>query len=338
MDNKHFIALDISGTNTSFGIIKKIYERFELVYHKTMKTKDIESVTIEFLNNLVKGYNDFNTHTSVPCCISIAGILNKEKTTCELTNCKLAIDIKSFIKKKNYYPVKLINDFEAIGYGIDHLQKEDIITIYNPVEKIKPNNKEVRAVIGAGTGLGKTIMIYDKRAKSYFSISSAGGHSDLPAINKNELELIDWIKRLRGGDSPVEYEDVLSGRGIERIYQFLNESKNGKTKEHENKNAEWISKHAKKNDYLCSKTFELFTTFYSRALRNFALEVMPRGGLYIAGGIAMKNHIYFEDEIFKNEFFNNHSQEQLLKEIPIFLINNYKVSLIGAGAVASLHI
>ncbi|KPA16824.1 glucokinase [Candidatus Magnetomorum sp. HK-1] len=329
---KYSISIDLSGTYSTVGISKETAGRIEIVCKKRMKTANIVSVKSE-LNEFISKCQELKQYTSLPCCISVAGILNKEKTVCELTNANLVVDLES-IKKENFFkPVIMINDFEAIGYGIDHLMDKDIIPISNPPKNKEKTKKEVRAVIGAGTGLGKTIMVYDRQADSSFSISSAGGHGDLPVTNKFELELANWIQKDRGGDAPIEYEDVLSGRGIERIYRFLEESRN----RHQTKkiSAQWISQNVNKND-LCTKTFELFITFYARALRNFALEVMPIGGLFIAGGIAMKNPIFFQKSAFMREFEKNYTHKQLLQKIPISLIVNYDVSLLGAAAVASL--
>ena len=42
----------------------------------------------------------------------------------------------------------------------------------------------------------------------------------------------------------------------------------------------------------CSQeTFELFVYYFARAARNFALDTLARGGLYIAGGIAARNEL-----------------------------------------------
>jgi len=74
----------------------------------------------------------------------------------------------------------------------------------------------------------------------------------------------------------------------------------------------------------------LFTLFYARCAKNFALNTLATGGLYIAGGIASKNKKIFTSKIFKDEFENAYRRADVLKSIPISIIVNYNVSLYGA--------
>jgi glucokinase len=62
---------------------------------------------------------------------------------------------------------------------------------------------------------------------------------------------------------------------------------------------------------------------------------MARGGMYIAGGIAPKNIDCFTNEDFMVEFEINHTQHKVLKEIPVFIITDYNVSIYGAANVAA---
>ena len=190
-------------------------------------------------------------------------------------------------------------------------------------------------VIGAGTGLGKTTLIYNENHKSYVPLPSEAGHSDFPAQNKQESELTDFIKKNKKIKSSISYEEVLSGRGIVNIYQFLKHIKKFKetkyTKEiDKSKNQpELISKY-RKADKTCKATFEMFKAIYARFAQNFALDSLAFGGVYIAGGIAPKNRDIF-DKDFVKAFEQNYKLPYVLKKIPIYLILNYNVGLLGAG-------
>ena len=196
-------------------------------------------------------------------------------------------------------------------------------------------SKQTKAIIGAGTGLGKSILTYDDHFDAYIPIPSEGGHSDLPIENDFEFQLVEFVKKLRGISQPLSYEEVLSGRGLESIYLFLRNSNRFKetqyTQEIDNSmdKTPLISKN-RKLDETCKEVFRLFTRFYARCAKNFVLDTLSRGGLYIAGGIAAKNLDIFSTEEFINEFENAFNRSDLLKEIPINVITNYNVSLYGA--------
>lgn len=81
--------------------------------------------------------------------------------------------------------VKVINDFEAIGYGIESLDKEkDIITI----QQGKKDDDNLCSVVGAGTGLGMCLINYDKDDKPRF-YKTEGVHVDFSPVDDEQVEL-----------------------------------------------------------------------------------------------------------------------------------------------------
>ena len=132
----------------------------------------------------------------------------------------------------------------------------------------------------------------------------------------------------------VTWEDILSGKGISTIYKFLLES-NLDFVVHDdivksNYEAKIIASH-KETDACAGETFKWFARFYGRCAKNFALEVLALGGVYIAGGIAAKNPDIFRGELFLSEFLNNEKMKFLLEKIPIYVVVDYNVSLYGAA-------
>jgi glucokinase len=268
-------------------------------------------------------------------CIAVAGIVSSQDNV-KITNANWSINLKELLQKTSINSAFLINDFQAIGYGVNIFNHEDI----NNVFTIKSSNNKnletkTKAIIGAGTGLGKSILIFDKNLNFYIPKPSEGGHSDFPAQDDFEFELINYIKKNRNISQPVTYEELLSGRGLEIIYLFLEEyekyDENNYSKEI-NKSSDKVAIIAKyrNNDELCSKTFKIFSKFYGRCAKNFALDTLAIGGLYIAGGIASKNIEIFKTKEFISEFENAYRRTEILKEIPIYAILDYDVGLKGA--------
>jgi len=89
-------------------------------------------------------------------------------------------------------------------------------------------------------------------------------------------------------------------------------------------------------DEACRETYRLFTKFYARCAKNFALDILAEGGLYIYGGIAVKNKEIFTSKDFVNEFEKSHRRVEIIKKIPINLIINYDLGLYGA-CYAAIH-
>jgi len=114
--------------------------------------------------------------------------------------------------------------------------------------KGRERSLSTKALIGAGTGLGKSILIYDKHFKIYVPIPSEGGHGDFPIQNDFEIKLTKFIKEFRGISQPITYEELLSGRGYSNsTLQFiLKKSMDHKTKQNLFQNIEKKMKHAER--------------------------------------------------------------------------------------------
>ena len=262
-------------------------------------------------------------------CIGIAGIVSKEKGYAEMTNLRLRLNKKILLKNTKLKEIMFVNDFEAIGYGINLLLRNDII----PIKKSDKIAKAPVVVIGAGTGLGKTTLLYSNELKCYVPVPSEAGHTDFATQSKEETELINFIKKHEKVQS-VSCEDVLSGRGLGRIYAFLSSkgikpTKYTKEIKKAKNKPELISKYSK-TDAACKKTFDIFAQAYAKFARNCAVDALPYGGIYIAGGIAPKNREIFNKDFIKI-FEDNKKMRSVLKKIPIYLISDENIGLMGAA-------
>jgi len=334
--SNYVLGIDIGGTNTNLAIAGIYNKKPNLLFSHNYKTEKLDSIIPPIDSILTYSKNNFKIEVDF-ACIGAAGVVSSSNDFVQLTNAEWNISSNEIINKTSLSSVFIINDFQAIGYGLNLLNSENKDDIYT-IRSGKSNLdilKPTRAIIGAGTGLGKSILSYDENFNAYIPIPSEGGHSDFPIENDFEIQLVEFVKKLRNISQPLSYEEVLSGRGIESIYLFLrNKEKKNVTKytkeiDDSSDKTPLISKY-RNVDETCKETFRLFTKFYARCAKNFVLDTLSRGGLYIAGGIAAKNKEVFLTNQFIDEFENALNRKDLLKEIPINVIVNYDVSLYGA--------
>jgi glucokinase len=328
----YVMGVDIGGTRTNLGIAGVKNLKVNLLFSLDFNSNDLSSL-IPALEDTLSYANNYNIEVDV-ACIGAAGIVSPSNDYAQITNTKWNASSKELTNKTALSTIFIINDFQSIGYGInllDSKNKNDIIQIRR---SIKPSF-ETKVILGAGTGLGKSILTYDYHYNAYMPLQSEGGHEDFPIQNDFEMEMVQFIKKLQNISHPLTYEEILSGRGIESLYQFLRASQDLKETqytdkiENANNKAPLISKY-RNQDETCKKTFRLFTRFYARCAKNFVLDAFARGGLYIAGGIAVKNREIFTTKDFIEEFENAYRRTDFLKTVPISVIINYDVSLYGA--------
>ncbi|MGM5482118.1 MAG: glucokinase [Nanobdellota archaeon] len=307
---------DIGGTNANLSIMDIRRNKPKIVKLKHNYTKNITNF-VDIINDFLLENNDkFNVKEA---CFSIAGPIESgrvhQKTT--MTNADIKIDTQEIMNKTSLEKVVLINDFEAISYATNIIEEKDIHNLHNGIKK----REAARAVMGAGTGLGASILYYNKTKKLYTPLPSEGGHCDFVATDSFEWEICDFIKRNNNTQFHPENEDIVSGRGIELIYKYLTGRE---------KSAEQITQ-SKQTDETAKKTYEIFVRLFARCCKNFALETLCKGGLFIAGGIAGKNYEAFDG--FMKEFTTHKRKNysEMLQKIPVKIITNYNVSHIGAA-------
>ncbi|MAG92051.1 hypothetical protein CMO83_05225 [Candidatus Woesearchaeota archaeon] len=318
---------DIGGTNTNLGIfgVKNKSPTLLLSFH--FKSKELKGLheAINMVLKYMQGYRISITKAS----IGAAGVLSTKKELITVTNLKWHVNKKSLIKKTKLKKIILLNDFEAIGYGVNTLSKKDV----KIVKKAKKIPKAPIVVIGAGTGFGKTTLFYNDQHKSYIPMPSEGGHIDFAPKNKDELGLANFIKKYRRIKQSISYQQVLSGSGLENIYVYLrkrfNKTKYTKEIDKSANKAMLISKY-RKVDRTCKAVFEIFKKFYGTAAKDYAVDALSYGGIYISGGIAAKNNDIFDKTFIKN-FYDSPQMKEVVLKTPVYVILDYNIGLLGAG-------
>jgi glucokinase len=284
-------------------------------------------------------------------CFAIAGPV--VANTSQLTNLAWSLDGERLAKALDLESVELINDFAAVGYGVLGLGPEDLVTLQTgQADKAAPI-----AVIGAGTGLGQCFLVPE--AEQYRVFSSEGGHVDFSPRSELEFQLLRYLLD-KHSIGRVSVERVVSGQGIVSIYQFLRdrnvasdpdcddspeleslaaivrtwEQKAGQRSQLSDPAAA-IAKAALENDFLATETMKLFIDAYGTEAGNLALKLLPYGGLYIAGGVAAKNIDFMTSGRFIHAFADKGRISHLIEQIPVHVVMNQQVGLIGAAIRAA---
>jgi glucokinase len=87
---------------------------------------------------------------------------------------------------------------------------------------------------------------------------------------------------------------------------------------------------------VCVRALDLWVSMYGAEAGNLALKSLARGGVWVAGGIAVKIRKKMEDGAFFRSFCEKEKFASLLAQIPIQLVLNEDAPLIGAMSRAIL--
>jgi len=280
---------------------------------------------------------DSSTKTKIKsACFGVAGPIINE--TVKVTNLPWVIKAEEIKKKLGIERVALINDFMAIGYGLETLLPQDLLTL----QVGKPCRDGVKSYIGAGTGLGVGFMFCKNGICNV--CPTEGGHVDFAPADETQLKLLQFLSKKY---HHVSFELVLSGMGLVNIYRFVRSQKSGAEEENHNLAilldneehradiAATVFEYAvRQNDVLAARALDIFIRIYGAAVGNLALTTLPFGGLYIVGGIAPKLLSQIQNRVFLEAFGNKGRMSNLIKDIPLHVVLCTNVGLQGTALYA----
>jgi len=327
------LAGDIGGTKTLLQIAE-----FDDNRNKTVITEkryvsadydDLSDMVSEFLKDVIE---EFGTTTIQGACFGIAGPVTGRKGW--VTNLTWELDADHMQDILGIAKIRLINDFAAVGYGLEAMGNDDLCQLQaGELEKQGPC-----VLIGAGTGLGQGILVWQD--DHYEVMPSEGGHCDFAPVDAEQVELLNYL--MDKFPDHVSYERVCCGRGIVNIYEFLRdrtpaaETDAMKKAMSEGDPAAAVSMAGvAQTDELATQAMHIFAKIYGQQAGNLALTCMASGGVYIAGGIAGKVIKKLEDGTLIEAFNQKGRMHKLTDVMPVNVVLNAEVGLMGAALAAS---
>lgn len=318
---KIILAADIGGTNCRMGQFK--FSRNKLVMDKVAW---VETGSIAHVDNLLAAFErelDINPLKADSVVVAIAGPVD-ENCRGSLSNGDLELDFtKLNVDGKRFF---LINDFMGQAYAVLSPEGEKAKPLYGP----QASPYGVRAVIGAGTGLGQAILApldgdRSTPARHWRAVASENGHSAFPFVNGAENDFHTFL-RVKKGFPYATGDETVTGRGLAALHQFLTGEKLTPAQ---------VGAQALSHD---TPTLEWFARFYARACRNWIMSTICEGGLWIAGGIAAQNPLLLSCDYFADELYNSpyraKNWDDFLHSVPIFMMEDTNSGLWGAARFA----
>jgi glucokinase len=250
-----------------------------------------------------------------------------------VTNLPWVVRSRALVDEFGWLRVRLINDFQAVGYAVENLPSGELTVL----QAGEPVRHGTRAVIGAGTGLGQCLLVW--QGDHYEAYATEGGRVGFAPADAEQVELVRYLLAQHGRSC---FESVLSGPGLLRLYRFLVA---GGTEPESPELAATIAQTVDPaavitraaldgNDRLARRTLELFIRIYGSHAGNVVLASGATGGLYLAGGIAPRLMSLLQNGRFLQEFLNKPAMEHLLATVPVYVIRCDDAGLRGATAVA----
>jgi glucokinase len=314
------LAGDLGGTKSNLGLFDVQREKLVCVAHKRFASSEHSGLE-EIITLFLSGASGKITHAS----FGIAGPVVNNRV--RGTNLPWVVDGASVAKHLGLGYVRLLNDLEASAYAVAVLEPQDIETIHAGVS----TPQATQVIIAAGTGLGEGVLFWD--GKRHLPMATESGHAD---FSPNTAQHADLWKSIKQSEEFVSAESILSGRGFLRVHEFLDPSvRHPGFGDRSVDPAPEITRRGLSGECpVCVATLDLWVEIYGSEAGNLALRNVARGGIYIAGGIAVKVLPKLKNGSFAAAVKHKDKLADFLSQIPIHVILNEECPLIGAANVA----
>jgi glucokinase len=328
------LAGDVGGTKCNLGLFLQEGRALRSVFQRRLATRDyagFEGLVEDFLKQATAADANAKAPAVDAAGFGVAGVVAGGRHYSE--NLPWVVDVSALAHTLELKNIRLLNDLTATALSLERLP----VTDFASLNLGAPAHNATKAVIAAGTGLGEAILFWD--SETYRVAPAEGGQADFAPRTEREIQL---LSHLRVQLPHVSCEEIVSGRGYRRIHEFLNpavrhasfeasfESPEG------NAASEITQRGLAQTCPICVATLGFWTEIFGAVTGNFALQTMALGGIYIAGGIAVKILPKLQDGIFFKSFCGESKLAPVLERIPISVVVNEDAPIWGAAYEALL--
>lgn len=316
----HILAGDVGGTKVLLRLSRIDAAGVALLAEQRFNSTDFpdfEALLERFLQN---------APAIAVACLGVPGPV--KDNAARLTNLPWFMDGAAIGRRFGIASVQLLNDFAAIGHGIAALAPEDLYILQAGTAQAGA----ARALLGAGTGLGVGFLF--PCGEGEIVVPTEGGNVDFAPGTKMEIELLRFLRQRYG---QVCVERVVSGPGLANIYAFVCEYEQHPPVLLESADPPAaIAEAAQSNtDVAACRALAMFIRAYGAFAGDLALLSLSHGGVYVAGGVAVKLATQMAQGGFIAGFLDKGRYRSLLETVPVYLVMNTEVGLLGAERLAA---
>ncbi len=295
------LVADIGGTNIRLGYFEQDEAARDIKVYQCAEYASLTEVLTTYFQETGLDGKTVNACLAIACPVE-NDLISMTNLPWEFSKSKLKQDL-------GLNRLVLINDYTAIAHAIPYLTDNQKVKIGGgQAVQGKPIS-----ICGPGTGLGvaNAIAINDQ----WHALGGEGGHVDFAPMNKIESDILAYLFTKY---EHVSYEQLLSGLGLEQIYQALNVINEMHLPD---LSAKEISQKALSNDCeLCRQSLAQFCAILGSFAGNLALTLASFGGVYIAGGIVPRFIEFFNDSEFRSRFESKGRFKDFNQNIPTYVI------------------
>ncbi len=313
---------DVGGTNVRFALARVRSGRIELGDVWKRPGRDAYPGFMEALEDFLAGVDEPVSGAA----LGLAGPVSEGPV--ELLNAGWTCDPDEVAARLGVAPVVFVNDFVAMARSAVMAAPDELIVI-SPGEPALNGNCVVG---GPGTGFGLATLRRSRPVQAdamseWIVVGGEGGHQVFaPATN------LEWnvFQRIKAQGVYPTNEIVAAGAGFRITLDALADALN---LPRQSGGVEEVSNLAHAGDPLADAYFRLRAETTMSALSDAAVAANATGGVYVAGGVAVRLEAWLKVPDAISRFRTKGPRTELLSHIPIWLMKDDVAPLKGVAAL-----
>lgn len=252
-------------------------------------------------------------------CVAVAGPV--DNGVAHMTNLDWYIDRAGVTEATGAVRVAVLNDLQAQGHGLDALNAAAVRPVIS--RPATDRSRAARLVIGVGTGFNAAPVHHAPGGR--IVAASECGHVTLPVRSEDDLALMRDVEKVHGF---AGVEDVLSGRGLERLYAFHASEAGLDTRL---RASEIMAAMAEGQDPVVMATGRNFIRLLGAVAGDLALIHVPYAGIYLIGGVARAFTEHYGRFGFEAAFCDKGRFSGFMKEFSVSIVEDDYLALTGCA-------
>jgi glucokinase len=332
MMKKTFVTWDLGATKCTAGLVEYDSETDALLCKKNYTVKLADTLSLEDLISQLELGLDFAMPTADAICIGAAGHYDG-RYLLHTNAYPYPMHFANTAELQKWPPFTVIHDYVPIVCATftSYMDEPKNIKRLNACAQ-KPSGR--RVALGIGTGLGLKDGVLFPNGDFWLGQNEMGhiGITCPPAADQHYLtrhkELMRFLreKEAHNDQASITFEHLLTGKGAVNLFKFFYPNTSDIT-------PELVGKQMCEGK--ATEMLDAFAWYIGLFIGAVQLIFMPDGGIWITGGVAIKNITVFDRPEFFAGVYASPAYLMQREEYPMGVLSNHEHALIGSGYYAA---
>ena len=291
--SERYLVWDLGATKCAAAVVVYESARFSVESSTSLLLSSVSSLAD--MADALHQQLQFDMNAISGICIAAAGCYDG-------TELRFAMRFAEVAQSQNWADFSVVHDYTPVAACtfVDHLDSNTVTMLRSSGQR---NQLARRVALGVGTGLGLKDALALSSGELWFGDNEAGhiGVTLPPECDSQQRALFTDFMRFLAleqstGSVPITFETVLSGTGFAAIYRFFSQSNTALTPKIAQLEMESCGTYRQ-------QTLSLLGWFLGLFVGTLELLFMPKGGIWIGGGVIKKNLSLFSPELV-NHFWS----------------------------------